>query len=118
MTNQSQYCIYLLECNDGSYYCGITTDLEHRLTMHNAGAGSKYVRSRRPAAVLHHTGYRYTQSEALKIEYKIKQQPKFKKLEMLQEFQMNLEKLQRNLRVKGRSIWDIKIEGQSESSRY
>ena len=40
--------VYLLRCADGSLYCGWTNDLARRLRAHNAGAGSKYTRTRRP----------------------------------------------------------------------
>ena len=41
------YC-YLLECADGTYYTGWTTDPERRLRQHNAGRGARYTRTRRP----------------------------------------------------------------------
>jgi putative endonuclease len=41
------YC-YLLECGDGTFYTGWTTDLDRRLREHHAGRGSRYTRSRRP----------------------------------------------------------------------
>lgn len=41
--------VYLLRCDDGSLYCGWTTDLERRLAAHGAGRGSAYVRRRLPA---------------------------------------------------------------------
>ncbi len=41
------YC-YMLECADGTFYTGWTTDLEARLAAHNAGRGARYTRSRRP----------------------------------------------------------------------
>jgi len=43
---------YLLACADGTLYTGITTALERRLAVHNAGAGSKYTRSRRPVRLV------------------------------------------------------------------
>lgn len=39
---------YLLECADGTLYCGITNDLDKRVTAHNAGEGAKYTRGRGP----------------------------------------------------------------------
>jgi putative endonuclease len=45
------WCVYLLECSDGSLYCGITNDLNARVCVHNSGKGSKYVRSRRPVKI-------------------------------------------------------------------
>ena len=39
--------VYILECADGSYYVGSTTDLDKRLAQHNEGQGSAYTRPRR-----------------------------------------------------------------------
>jgi Predicted endonuclease containing a URI domain len=44
---------YLLQCADGSYYTGWTTDLEARLKIHNAGKGAKYTRSRLPVQLIY-----------------------------------------------------------------
>ena len=38
---------YILECADGSFYCGSTTDLERRVSQHNLGEGATYTRIRR-----------------------------------------------------------------------
>jgi len=39
---------YIVECSDGSFYTGWTTDPEARIRAHNAGRGSRYTRTRRP----------------------------------------------------------------------
>lgn len=44
------YVVYIVECADGTFYTGITTDFERRLAEHNAGAGAKYTRSRCPVS--------------------------------------------------------------------
>ena len=46
------YC-YIVECLDGSYYTGWTTDPEARVRAHNAGRGGRYTRSRRPVRLVH-----------------------------------------------------------------
>lgn len=38
---------YILECADGSYYVGSTTDLGRRVVEHNEGLGATYTRIRR-----------------------------------------------------------------------
>ena len=43
----------MLECADGSYYTGWTTDLEQRLVAHNAGRGGRYTRARRPVRLVY-----------------------------------------------------------------
>ena len=69
---------YGLRCADDSLYCGITTDLPRRLEQHNAGHGSRYVRSRRPATVVacEEVGSR---SDALRRELAFKKLSKARK---------------------------------------
>ncbi|MDP3890647.1 GIY-YIG nuclease family protein [Nocardioides sp.] len=43
---------YILECADGSYYVGSTTDLERRVSEHNLGLGAAYTQRRRPVRLL------------------------------------------------------------------
>ena len=43
---------YILECADGTYYCGSTTQLELRIWQHNEGLGAAYTRKRRPARLV------------------------------------------------------------------
>jgi len=38
--------VYLLECLDGSFYTGITTNVSKRMKAHKTGNGSKYVKHR------------------------------------------------------------------------
>ena len=45
---ETPWFLYVLQCNDGSLYCGITTDLLRRLDQHNAGTGARYTRAKRP----------------------------------------------------------------------
>lgn len=44
---------YILECSDGSYYTGWTTDPERRTVQHNAGRGARYTRSHRPVHLVY-----------------------------------------------------------------
>jgi putative endonuclease len=39
---------YILECSDGSYYTGWSTDPGQRLIQHNRGTGARYTRTRLP----------------------------------------------------------------------
>jgi predicted GIY-YIG superfamily endonuclease len=43
---------YLLECADGSYYVGSTTDLDARVEQHRLGAIAGYTQTRRPVTLL------------------------------------------------------------------
>jgi putative endonuclease len=66
--------VYVVECADGTYYTGYTTDVERRVAEHSAGDGAKYTRptSRRPVE-LRHVERLETRSAAMSREYEIKQ---------------------------------------------
>ena len=74
----SRHVVYVLECEDGTYYTGYTTDLERRLAEHNAGEGAKYTRPRTPVTVVHRERFE-TRSAAMSREYEIKQLTRTKK---------------------------------------
>ena len=76
--------VYLVRCSDNSLYCGITNDFQRRLKEHNSGSGAKYTRSRRPV-VLEAISPRMTKSEALRLEYYLKQVPAHQKVHELKK---------------------------------
>ena len=47
------WLIYIVECRDGTFYTGITNDLQKRISSHNAGAGAKYTAARRPVRLVY-----------------------------------------------------------------
>ena len=75
------WCVYLLTCADGTFYCGVTNDLPRRLDMHNGklAGGAKYTRGRRPVTLTACTEG-LTQGEALRFEAKVKKTPRAAKL--------------------------------------
>jgi len=82
---KNDWVVYLLKCNDGSIYCGITNDLTKRIKRHNAGKGSKYTRSRLPVIVLLSVRA-VTKGEALKLEYQVKKQKASAKVDFLKRY--------------------------------
>ena len=53
----SQWYVYMLECHDGTYYTGVTTDVTRRVKEHNGeggvGKGAKYTKARRPVRLVY-----------------------------------------------------------------
>jgi putative endonuclease len=46
--------MYVVECSDASWYAGVTTDLERRVTEHNGSTkGAKYTKTRRPVQLIY-----------------------------------------------------------------
>jgi len=75
------YFVYILLCKDGTFYTGITSNLERRVKEHNSSKlGAKYTKGRRPVKLLYSKGFA-NRSEASKEEAMIKKMPKEKKLE-------------------------------------
>lgn len=47
--------LYILKCNDGTYYTGVTNNLEKRIKEHNLGINAEaYTHSRRPVTLVWH----------------------------------------------------------------
>jgi putative endonuclease len=63
--------VYVLECSDGTYYTGYTTDVDRRVAEHDAGEGAKYTRGRTPVE-LRYTERYDTRSAAMSREHEIK----------------------------------------------
>lgn len=87
--------LYVLRCNDGSLYTGITTDLERRLREHTStgsnSRGAKYLRGKQPLTLVF-TIELENQSEARRMEYIVKQLSKTEK-EALVSSELNWQEL-------------------------
>ncbi len=74
--------MYLLECADGSLYCGWTNHLEERVRAHNEGRGAKYTKSRRQVTMDYYEEFS-TKQEAMQREWAVKQLDRRKKRELI-----------------------------------
>ena len=66
------YYVYLLLCEDGSYYCGYTTNLKKRYQAHISGKAAKYTKAHKVKALYYYESFD-NKSDAMKREYQIKQ---------------------------------------------
>lgn len=75
--------LYLVRCGDGTLYTGISNDVEHRLAVHRAGRGARYVRGRGPLSLARK--FRIgSNGDALKVERRVKRMPKARKEKLIQ----------------------------------
>ncbi len=66
------WTVYIVKCSDGTFYTGITTDIDRRIKEHNGSKkGAKYTRSRRPVSLITKCFVK-DRSAALRLESKIK----------------------------------------------
>lgn len=80
---KTQY-VYILRCSDDTLYTGWTTDLTHRVAVHNSGKGAKYTRSRRPVKLVYHEEYS-DKIEAQRRERAIKKLTRAEKEKIISE---------------------------------
>lgn len=86
---ETTWFVYLLHCNDGSLYCGVTTDLDRRVDEHNGigtpsaqKKGAKYTKVRRPVALVYNEPAK-SRSAACQREAAIKKLTKVQKWQLI-----------------------------------
>ena len=98
------WVVYLIRCSDESLYCGTTNNLKNRLAAHNSGRGAKYTRSRRPVELVAASS-EMTKSDALKLEYRVKQVPASNKyFELTKEENKMTKKLKKDLQAVNKEL--------------
>ena len=88
------YYTYIIRCKDNSLYTGYTTDVKRRMREHQTCINSKYNKSRGFSNLEIYFSCK-TKSEAMKLEYKIKQKSRYQKLNIIEnpnDFIENLKK--------------------------
>ncbi|HKZ44582.1 MAG TPA: GIY-YIG nuclease family protein [Anaerolineales bacterium] len=78
------YFCYILECSDGTFYTGWTTDPLRRTKTHNAGRGARYTRTRVPVLLVY-TEELPDRAAAMKREIKIKKLDHARKQKLIQD---------------------------------
>ena len=73
---------YLVECADGTLYCGWTNHLEERVRAHNEGRGAKYTRARRPVRLVYYEEFA-TREEAMSREWHMKRLSREEKIRLM-----------------------------------
>ena len=118
--NKKVWVVYILSCSDDSLYTGMTNDMEKRFAAHNKGIAAKYTRSRRPVKLMA-TSAKMSRSDALRLEIKIKKQPRLKKINALRETAVSQsragikhqEKASSSQRATGQAVaglWQIRVK--------
>jgi putative endonuclease len=76
---------YIVECADGSFYTGWTTDPPRRERQHNLGKGARYTRQHRPVRLV----YIEPQPDlgsAMRREISMKKLSRVKKKKLIQKY--------------------------------
>ena len=85
MKQNHNYYVYIVKCQDGSYYTGITNDIERRIWQHNTGINIEcYTYSRRPVELKYVQHFQQVE-EAIKWEKQLKGWSRKKKEALFKE---------------------------------
>ncbi len=77
--------VYILLCNDGTYYTGVTNNLDRRIKIHDSGINKdSYTFSRRPLELVYFTICN-NPIHAIELEKKIKSWSQAKKKALIDE---------------------------------
>ena len=82
MVTEKKFYVYIILTVTNKLYCGYTDDVEKRYKLHCSGKGAKFTRANKPQKLVYVQEFN-SKIEAQKEEYRIKQLPRKKKLEMI-----------------------------------
>ncbi len=77
------WTVYIVRCADSSLYTGIAKNVDERISLHNAGRGAKYTRSRRPVELVY-VESADTRETALRREIAIKRLERDEKKKLIE----------------------------------
>lgn len=84
-TPQTSWFTYIVQCQDQSFYTGLTNDLQKRLQKHNSGQGSAYTRARLPVTLIYYETFT-THRQAAQREVAIKKLKRAEKEKLVDSF--------------------------------
>lgn len=76
------FYVYILLCNDGSFYTGYTKDVNERTRQHENGNGAKYTKAHKPQRVVYVENF-VSRGEAMRREREIKKLSHQQKIELV-----------------------------------
>ena len=82
---EKDWCVYILQCADGTFYTGVTNDIFRRVKMHSNGTGAKYTQGRGPVKLCY-LETADSHGDALRREYAIKHLSRAEKLKLIEMF--------------------------------
>jgi putative endonuclease len=95
---RAKLSVYIVECADGSYYTGVTNDVERRVAQHNDLESATGFTARRLPVQLVFAQQFTSPAEALAMEKRIKKWRREKKLALIEGRFEDLPKLSKTAR--------------------
>lgn len=84
MEKNNKFFVYVLLCEDGSFYTGYTNNVKKRFVTHQSGKGAKYTRAHKPVKIIFQKEFE-SKSAALSYEYHFKKLSKQQKINTIND---------------------------------
>lgn len=111
------YYVYIVQCKDGSYYTGITNDLDRRLDEHNMGHDQTcYTFNRRPVELKYYEHYTDV-NQAIAREKQLKGWSRKKKQALFREDWDELKRLSKSSTARLNSDDDLVTLRQAQGDK-
>ena len=81
------YYVYIVSCEDDSFYTGYTKNVESRMKLHLGSKGAKYTQIHKPRELVY-VEKMYSRIDAIRRERQIKRLSRRKKLELIKSFKI------------------------------
>ncbi|MEI7641112.1 MAG: GIY-YIG nuclease family protein [bacterium] len=85
---KKKWTVYIVLCQDKTFYTGISNDYMKRLEKHNSGKGAKYINLKRRPVKLVYLEAKRSIGDALRRELKIKKMSKINKIKLTLKYKM------------------------------
>ncbi|MCL2559519.1 MAG: GIY-YIG nuclease family protein [Turicibacter sp.] len=86
-----KHFVYMLQCSDGTFYMGYSTEVGRRVREHNESPkAAKYTRGRRPVRLVYYVECE-SRSDALKCERLLRKKSRVEKEKLMNEFDGDLD---------------------------
>ncbi len=76
------FYVYILLCEDETFYTGYTTNIQRRTSLHATGKGARYTKAHPPKEIVHVERFS-SRSEAMRRERAIKRLSHQQKLDLI-----------------------------------
>lgn len=76
------YHVYIILCEDGSFYTGYTKNVDSRLRLHFNGKGARYTRMHKPKKLVYTERFS-SRAQAMRRERSVKKMSRRQKVELV-----------------------------------
>jgi putative endonuclease len=94
----ASHFVYVILCEDGSLYTGVTKNLDARLKLHVNGRGARYTRIHRPKKLAYFEEFS-SRAEAMRRERRVKRLKHVQKLKLINSSKKSMSRIRKSIKI-------------------